>query len=248
MTTIEKESIQIPVIAVGKGWLAVDKPAGITVHNQPARDLCALVSRLIQKEPELRRQVNVDPDFGINPVHRLDKETSGVILLAADPKTFRFFSKQFESRQVKKRYVAVLHGRPKNPEGDDSWGTWRWPLAKTAGGRCHPQGSGRRLPCETRFRILDQSARYTMVEMEPLTGRKHQIRRHAKISGHPVVGDARYGSTRSVSYLRRNFDFDRIALHARALTLHLSEGKAPETVETPALPRSMQALFDDRPI
>ncbi|MBW2239923.1 MAG: RNA pseudouridine synthase [Deltaproteobacteria bacterium] len=246
MTTIEKESIQIPVIAVGKGWLAVDKSAGITVHNQPGRDLCALVSRLIQKEPELRRQVNVDPDFGVNPVHRLDKETSGVILLAADPKTFRFFSKQFESRQVKKRYVAVLHGRLENPEGDDSWGTWRWPLAKTAGGRRHPQGSGRRLPCETRFRILDHSARYTMVEMEPLTGRKHQIRRHAKISGHPVVGDARYGSTRSVSYLRRNFDFDRIALHARALTLHLSEGKAPETVETPAIPRSMQALFDDR--
>jgi 23S rRNA-/tRNA-specific pseudouridylate synthase len=247
MTTIVSESIQIPVIAVGKGWLAVDKSAGITVHNQPGRDLCALVFTFIKEEPEIRRQMEVDPDFGVNPVHRLDKETSGVILLASDPKTFRFFSKQFESRQVKKRYVAVLHGRVENPESGDSWGIWRWPLSKIAGGRRHPQGSGRRFPCETRFRILHRNARYTMVEMEPFTGRKHQIRRHAKISGHPVVGDARYGSTRSVGYLRRNFDFDRMALHARVLTLHLPEGKAPETLEAPVIPLPMQALFERNP-
>jgi len=247
MKSNERESIQIPVIAVGKGWVAVDKPAGITVHNQPGRDLCALVSTLIQNEPQLRIQMDGDPDFGVNPVHRLDKETSGVILLAGDPKTFRFFSEQFESREVKKRYVGVLHGRLENPEGHDSWGTWQWPLAKTAGGRRHPQGSGRRLPSETRFRILHRSTRYTLVEIEPLTGRKHQIRRHAKISGHPVVGDARYGSTRSVSYLRRNLAFDRLALHARDLTLHLQEGKGPETLETPEIPRAMQALFETNP-
>jgi RluA family pseudouridine synthase len=244
MTPIERESIQIPVIAVGKGWVAVDKPAGITVHNQPGRDLCAMVSALIEKEPGIQRQMDTDPDFGIHSVHRLDKDTSGVILLAGNPKTFRFFSEQFETRQVKKRYVAVLHGRLENPKGDDSWGTWRWPLAKTAGGRRHPRGDGRRLPSETRFRILRRSSRYTLVEMEPLTGRKHQIRRHAKISGHPVVGDVRYGSTRSVNYLRRNLAFDRLALHARALTLHLQEGKDPETLETPEIPQTMTALFE----
>lgn len=247
MTTIENESIQIPVIAVGKGWLAVDKPAGITVHNQPGRDLCALVSTLIQKEPEIQRKMDVDPDFGVNPVHRLDKEASGVILLAVDPKTFRFLSEQFESRQVKKRYVAVLHGRLEFPEGDDSWRTWCWPLTKVAGGRRHPQGSGRRFPSETRYRILHRRARYSMVEMEPLTGRKHQIRRHAKISGHPVVGDVRYGSMRSVNYLRRNFAFDRLALHACALTFRLPEEKDPETVEIPEIPHPIRALFETKP-
>jgi len=245
MTTVGTESLQIPVIAVGKGWVAVNKPAGITVHNQPGRDLCARVSALIEKEPEIQRQMDTDPDFGINPVHRLDRETSGVILLAGDPKTFRFFSEQFESRQVKKRYMAVLHGWLENPKGDDSWGTWRWPLAKRAGGRRHPQGDGRRLPSETRFRILRHSSRYTLVEMEPLTGRKHQIRRHAKISGHPVVGDVRYGSTRSINYLRRNLAFDRLALHARSLTLHLQMEKDPETLETPEIPRAMTALFEN---
>jgi len=86
-----------------------------------------------------------------------------------------------------------------------------------------------------------------MVEIEPLTGRKHQIRRHAKISGHPVVGDARYGSMRSVNYLRRNFAFARLALHARALTFHLPEGKDPETVETMEIPHPIQALFEKEP-
>ncbi len=77
-----------------------------------------------------------------------------------------------------------------------------------------------------------------MVEIEPLTGRTHQIRRHAKLAGHPVVGDARYGSTRAINYLRRNFAFDRLALHARSLTLQLPDGKTPETIETPSNPQS----------
>ncbi len=100
---------------------------------------------------------------------------------------------------------------------------------------------------QTRYRVLDHSAHYTMVEIELLSGRTHQIRRHAKLSGHPVVGDARYGSTRAVNYLRRNYAFDRLALHARGLTLQLPGGKAPETVETPTIPSQMQDLFENDP-
>jgi 23S rRNA-/tRNA-specific pseudouridylate synthase len=158
---------------------------------------------------------------------------------------FRFFSKQFESRQVKKRYIAILHGMLENPQGADSWGTWRWALAKTAGGRLHPEGAGPRQPAGTRYRILDRSAHYTMVEIELLSGRKHQIRRHAKLSGHAVVGDARYGSKRAADYLKKNFAFDRLALHAHALTFRLPDGTAAETVTTPAIPGQMQNLFKD---
>jgi 23S rRNA-/tRNA-specific pseudouridylate synthase len=99
----------------------------------------------------------------------------------------------------------------------------------------------------TGYKILRETANHSLLEIELLTGRKHQIRRHAKISGHPVVGDARYGSTRSVSYLRRNLAFDRLALHARALTLHLQKRKGLETLETPEIPRAMQALFETNP-
>jgi 23S rRNA-/tRNA-specific pseudouridylate synthase len=84
-----------------------------------------------------------------------------------------------------------------------------------------------------------------MVEIELLTGRTHQIRRHAKLSGHPVVGDARYGSTRAINYLKRNFAFDRLALHARSLTLKLPDGKAPETIKTPTIPSQMLELFQN---
>jgi len=185
----------------------------------------------------------MDSDLRVNPVHRLDKETSGIILLAATPEMFRFFSKQFESRQVKKRYIAILHGMLENPQGADSWGTWTWALAKTAGGRLQPQGAGPRQPARTRYRILDRSARYTMVEIELLSGRKHQIRRHAKLSGHAVVGDARYGSKRAADYLKKNFAFDRLALHAHALTFRLPGKTATETVTTPAIPDQMQNLF-----
>ncbi|MBW2247151.1 MAG: RNA pseudouridine synthase, partial [Deltaproteobacteria bacterium] len=110
MIIIDSKSLPIPVLATGKGWLVVDKPAGITVHNEPGRDVCSLASAFIQKEPFVLAQIDMDSDFRVNPVHRLDKETSGIILLAATPEMFRFFSKQFESRQVKKRYVAILHG------------------------------------------------------------------------------------------------------------------------------------------
>jgi len=247
MMTIDREPIPIPVLAIGKGWLVVDKPAGMSVHNEPGRDLCSLVSAFIQKETTIQSEIEMDPDFGVNPVHRLDKETSGVLLLAVTREMFRFFSKQFESRHVKKRYVAILHGRLENPVGNDPWGTWRWALAKTAGGRHHPEGAGPRQDSQTRYRVLDHSAHYTMVEIELLSGRTHQIRRHAKLSGHPVVGDVRYGSTRSVNTLRRNYAFDRLALHAWALTLRLPGGKAPETVETPTIPGQMQHLFDNDP-
>jgi RluA family pseudouridine synthase len=243
MITIEREPLKLPVLALGKGWLVVDKPAGMSVHNESGRDLCSLASVLIQQDTAVRGQIEMDPDFGVNPVHRLDKETSGVVLLAVTREMFRFFSTQFVSRQVKKLYVAILHGRLENPEGRDPWGTWRWALAKTAGGRRDPEGAGGRQESETRYRVLDHSPHYTLVEIELLSGRTHQIRRHAKLAGHPVVGDARYGSTRAVNYVRGHYAFDRLALHARALTLQLPGRKAPETIATPSIPSQMQDLF-----
>ncbi|MEW6673115.1 MAG: RNA pseudouridine synthase [Thermodesulfobacteriota bacterium] len=245
MKIIDDRSLPIGVIAAGKGWLAVDKPAGVTVHNAPGRDICSLAFAMIQKEPAVFDPVAMDPAFGIHPVHRLDRETSGIMLLAATPEAFRLFSKQFQSRQVQKRYIAVLHGRLDDLPGNDFWGTWRWALAKAAGGRRHPEGAGQRQTGETRFRIIDRSARYTMVEIELLTGRKHQIRRHAKLAGHPVVGDARYGSKRAANFLSRNFAFDRLGLHANSLTLLLPDATAPETIRTPAIPKQMQELFDN---
>ncbi|MBC2715368.1 MAG: RNA pseudouridine synthase [Desulfobacteraceae bacterium] len=251
MITINFKSIQIPVLASGKGWLAVDKPAGLTVHNETGKDLCTLARNYIQKKPNIFKHISLDTDFGIHPVHRLDKETSGVLLLAANREIFRFFSKQFESRSVKKRYIAIVHGplatykTDAQSETDNVWKTWQWPLAKDSGGRKNPVGSGKKQPCETRYRVMDQSAHYTMVEIELLTGRKHQIRRHAKLARHPVVGDSRYGSIRAVNFLKTNCNFNHLGLHARSLTFHLPEEQEPQMVETLELPVQMRKLFEN---
>jgi 23S rRNA-/tRNA-specific pseudouridylate synthase len=204
----------------------------------------------IQQQPDIRERFDVgstlsDSGIGIHPVHRLDRETSGVVMLAADREIFRFFSKQFDARMVQKIYVALVHGRLEIPRTKDLWGTWEWPLAKTAAGRHHPQGSGPRQSSRTRFRILDYSAHYTLVEMELLTGRTHQIRRHAKLAGHPIVGDARYGSDRALKFLIEQRGFNRLALHARSLTLRLLGEKNQTTIETAAIPDQMAALFGE---
>ena len=245
MNTIDSKDFQIPVPGVGKGWLVVDKPAGMTVHNETGRDLCSRISARIQIESNLQEQIRMDPGFGVHPVHRLDKETSGVILMAVNRKIFQFFSEQFASRQVNKRYIAILHGRLEKPEENAGWGTWRWPLSEAAGGRHHPEGAGNLKNCETRYRILDHSTHYTLVEIGLMTGRTHQIRRHAKLAGHPVVGDSRYGSTRAINYLIQNQGFDRLALHSRALTLILPDETLKTTIETAMIPDKITDLFQN---
>jgi RluA family pseudouridine synthase len=233
----------IPILSVGKGWLVVEKPAGISVHNAPGKDLCSLVLAVIQSSVEAGKMIHMDPDFGIHPVHRLDKETCGLVLLAVDSGSFHYLSRQFESHQVKKRYTAILHGRLEKPDDKEEWGEWQWILAKTAGGRLNPRGSGDRQICTTRYRILEYSEHYTLVDIELKTGRKHQIRRHAKLAGHPVVGDARYGSTRAVKYLKENNKFERLALHAFALTFIPPDSKSPKTIQTKGSPKQMEDLF-----
>ncbi len=246
MTMIEREGIQIPVLASGKGWLAVDKPAGMSVHNEPGRDLCSLVSDFI-RGGTMRERTSPEVDFGVNPVHRLDRETSGLIVLGLTREAFRFLSKQFELGHAKKMYIAILHGRLENSGPGAPWGIWDWPLGRSAGGRKNPAGPGPLIDSRTRYRVIGRTVHYTMAEIEPLSGRTHQIRRHAKLSGHHVVGDARYGSTRAINFLRQNQGFDRLALHARALTLELPDAKGPLTIETPSIPRQMLDLFQNDP-
>ena len=241
----ENEISNLSILAFGTGWLAVEKPAGLTVHNDTGKDLCARVSVFLRDWPAELAKIGIEPDFGIHPVHRLDRETSGVVLLATSRDRFRFFSEQFAARRVKKHYVAIVHGCLETLPEKGSWNTWRRSLGKTSGGRNNPLGAGRRRPSETRFRVLDYSAHYTRVAILLETGRTHQIRRHAKLAGHPVVGDRRYGSTRALKHLRENFDFDRLALHARALILLLPGEKVPRTIESPAVPVAIRTLFEN---
>jgi len=231
----------VAVVGSGPGWLVVEKPSGMSIHNDPGGDLCSVVQARLQQSPVIGM---VPPVKRVHAVHRLDRDTSGIVLLAVDPELLSFFGKQFATRGVVKRYFALLHGDPDNRAARDARMDWTWPLTAAAGGRKNPRGAGKRVPCTTRWQIRERSLHFTLVECWPQTGRNHQIRRHAKLAGHPVVGDRRYGSRRSLAYLSRYFTFDRLGLHAHALTLRVPEHSRPVTFRSGGLPRTMRRLLD----
>jgi 23S rRNA-/tRNA-specific pseudouridylate synthase len=242
MTT---DPFSIPILGADQGWLVVEKPPGLSVQGEKGGDLCSLLHSRIETDPTLRRTVDHDPRFGVHPVHRLDRETSGVILLACQSEVFRFFAKQFQRHEVRKRYVALLHGELPEPNVEKGWGLWTWPLSKEAGGRFRPEGPGGTTPCETRFRVLRRSAHYTLIECDLLTGRKHQIRRHARLAGHAVVGDARYGTRRSLTFLRNEMGFPRLALHSFSLQVQPPRSAAPRVFQSPAIPPEILRLLEE---
>ena len=125
---------QIPVLAMGQGWLVVEKASGLTVHNEPGKDLCSLVRALIETSRRATEMIRMDSAFGVHAVHRLDKETSGVVLLAVDPVTFQFLSRQFETHHRSKKntgqFCTAMWQEPKKTEdGASGSGRWRRPPA-----------------------------------------------------------------------------------------------------------------------
>lgn len=231
----------VSVLACGLGWVVVNKPGGLSIHNDPGRDLCSVLLAAVQRGclPAMGGGLNA-----IHAAHRLDRDTSGVVLFAGDPERLAFFGDQFAARDVHKHYLAVVHGRLEGRSANREWMDWRWPLTAAAAGRNDPVGRGKRIPCATRWRVLDHSIHFTLIECQPLTGRKHQIRRHAKLAGHPVVGDRRYGSVRSRDYLSRHFNFRRLGLHAHSLTIRLPGENQTTTFHSGGLPCAMGQLLD----
>lgn len=243
---IPANGMNLALISMEPGWIAVEKPCHMSIHNQPGKDLCSIVLSYLENEPELAKYSACDFSYGVHAVNRLDKLTSGVVILACRPDAFRFLASQFEKREVKKVYFALLHG---NFETGHETGIWDWPLTKKAEGGKFPQGKGRKVAAETRYRVIETSPHYTMAEIAPLTGRKHQIRRHARLAGHPVVGDNRYGTVRSFRYLKSIYHFDRLALHCMSITLKLPGKDFPEILISPCIPGEIKELFDmDRSI
>lgn len=226
--------------------MAVDKPAGISVHNLPGSDLCSLLTRFVNESGKARL-LQMDVDFKLHAVHRLDKETSGVVLLAGQRSVFRFLSQQFAHGEVAKLYLAAVHGSlsiSSDHNDSDGWERWQWPLTARAAGRRNPRGSGQRQAAITLFRVLLHNTRYSLIQCRPLTGRTHQIRRHAVLAGHGIVGDRRYGSMRAVRYLQQHLNFSRLGLHAAELIFRPSAGEEPIRINSRGLPREMDQLME----
>ena len=177
-----KYRVEERVLFIDAEAMVIDKPAGLSVHAGPSTR-----ESLEDHLPDLRFGFHRPP----SPVHRLDRDTSGCLLLARNPKAHRRFSTAFEEGRVEKTYVAALSGVP-----DGSDGVIDLPLAKIssreAGWRMRPDPSGK--PAATRWRLLTVNAGRALVLFEPETGRTHQIRVHAASGlGFPIIGDPVYG-------------------------------------------------------
>lgn len=189
--------------------LVINKPPGLpTQGGSGVRESVDSLLDALQFDAEARPRL----------VHRLDKDTSGVLLLARTARAAAFFAKVFATRDARKYYWALTIGVPEPRDG-----TIDAPLAKqpgTGGEKMHVDEAGQ--SAKTRFRVVDKAAdRAAWVEFQPLTGRTHQIRVHAAAIGHPLVGDAKYGGREA--FLTGGIS-RKLHLHARRLKLDLPDG------------------------
>ncbi|MBI4984316.1 MAG: pseudouridylate synthase [Rhodocyclales bacterium] len=188
--------------------IAIDKPAGLLVHRSDIdRHETRFAVQLLRDQIGRR----------VQPVHRLDKGTSGLLLFAFDSETASRLGAQFECDEVQKTYLAVVRGWP--PEA----GVIDHALSRRHDDYGRPLTNAAAQPALTRYRRLATvelpvavdrypSARYALVELQPLTGRRHQLRRHMKHIGHPVIGDATHGKGVHNRYFQRQFDCARLLL------------------------------------
>lgn len=211
------------IIYEDKNLMILEKPAGKVVFAEKKTGSKTLIDLLLEKFPYLKK-AGKPPRYGT--IHRLDKETSGILLVAKNEKTLAFFQKQFETRKVIKKYIALVSGILRENFGriETLIGrSQRDHLKQKVYFPFEPKSEGKRKAI-TEYRVLKRFKRYTLVEVIPKTGRKHQIRVHFSYLGHPIVGDQIYGFKNQIlpQRLKRHF------LHASYLKIKLSEGKEVE--------------------
>jgi 23S rRNA pseudouridine1911/1915/1917 synthase len=213
--TLVPEPGDLAVLHEDAGLVVLDKPAGLTVHPGAGRATGTLAHLLLARYPEMSG-VGGPGRPGI--VHRLDKGTSGVMVVARTASSYQRLSRAFAGRAVVKRYLAVVYGRPAA-----NTGVVEAPIGRHRERRkemtVRPDGR----PARTGYRLLAAGSGIALLELDLATGRTHQIRVHLKSIGHPLIGDPVYGEARwrglprsAQAPLR---DFPRPALHAWRLAL-----------------------------
>lgn len=239
-SAVAPEMIPLDVLYEDPHLLVVNKPAGMVMHPSPGNRSGTLVNALLGHCTHLSGIGGVERP-GI--VHRLDKDTSGVLVVAKDDETHRDLTRQFKDRSVRKVYLAIVWGDLQPPEGVIDAAIGRHPV--------HRQKMSTRAragrEAVTEYRVLQRLGMLTLVELRPRTGRTHQIRVHMAAIGYPLFGDPTYGhSPRDFNrspFAQRVAWFRRQALHAS--TLGFMHPMTREWMEWCApLPPDMQCLLD----
>lgn len=225
---IQPENMPLDVLHEDDDLVAINKPAGMVVHPAHGHRTGTLVNTALYHWPEM---AGVGEPERAGVVHRLDKETSGVIVMAKTTDALEELQAQFQAHTVRKRYIALVEGMPHSdtgiidaPIGRDSRNRKR--MAVISGGR----------ESVTHFSILEVFDQYTLLEIELETGRTHQIRVHLAWLGHPVVGDTVYG------YRKQRIRMKRFFLHAADLEVD-SPSKGERLTFHAPLPTALEAIL-----
>jgi len=225
------ENIPLDIIFENEDLVVVNKPAGMVVHPSPGHDSGTLVHAALGHIPELEG-IGGEERPGI--VHRLDKDTSGLIVIAKNERAHRWLQEQFKSRKVEKIYLALVDGKPPTPAG-----RVEAPIGRNTTHRklmaVVPLDKGREAVSE--YRTLESFHSHTLLEIHPLTGRTHQIRVHMAFLGCPVAADMVYGKRKPT------VDLDRHFLHAHKLKIVLPGEKQARIFEA-SLPQELQFVLE----
>lgn len=240
--------MNLKVIYEDDNLLVIDKLSGITVFPEgksKEKTSCGERSRtiidyLLEKIPDLKK-TGRSSRYGI--VHRLDKDTSGILLVAKNDQTLEFLQKQFKERKVMKKYLALVIGNVKAEQGKIETLLGRAPKDRKKQKvylPLAPETKEKKLrKTITEYKVLKRFKKYTLVEAVPKTGRKHQIRVHFRHLGHPIAGDKIYGFKNQP----KPKDLNRLFLHSFYLKIKLPDGREREFKLK--LPEDLKKVLDN---
>ena len=220
-TTLKPEIFPLDILFENDELIVVNKPAGMVVHPSLGHASGTLVQAVLGYAPEIEGVGGIKRP-GL--VHRLDQNTSGVILLAKNDRTHQFLQDQFRSRSVDKVYLALVDGRPPTPQGRVEVAIGRDPKYRQ---RMAPVVEREGKEAISEYYTVEVYPQHTLLKVIILTGRTHQIRIHLAYLGCPIVGDTTYGRKKPTINIQRQF------LHANRISILLPGEKDKRTFEAP---------------
>lgn len=230
-TGVVGEALDLSLIFENEDVLVYNKPAGVVVHPSVGHVHGTLVNAAIGHAPEM---VGIGGEGRPGVVHRLDKDTSGIILMAKNDHTLAYLQDQFKKRTIEKVYIALVDRHPPTPEGRIEAPIGRDPTHRQRMAIV-PKEKGRE--AVSLYKTVKNYKEHALLEVHPLTGRTHQIRVHLAFIGCPVAGDRVYGFRKSSIPVNRHF------LHASRITICIPGEVTPRTFMAP-LPSELEMVLD----
>lgn len=233
--------MELPILYEDVDVVAVNKPSGLITHSDGRTEEETAEDWFNKTYPEVAAFQPVVPTAGALPersvgyVHRLDRDTSGVLVFAKNPEAYTFLRKAFHDRDVKKTYLAFTYGAPKEKTGviDFDIGRSRKDFRLRS---AQPKAKGTMRSALTRYEVIGEVGEYALIKVMPETGRTHQIRVHLKAIHHPIISDPLYAPNHKPA-----LDIHRLGLHAFQIDLPLPKG-GHTTVTAPVPPDLAPAL------